>query len=314
MGNITRRLVQSVIALKKAVNKGTQMNNSLNLADRFLPPAYELELNNANNSLNTDYNDVGIAKGNYDNNNLNLRLETEKMRKFSGHFVQVLNLAIDRDDDDFKPGDRGYYHLPDATVPNMDSEENTFSWTEILIAGEANRLAAKPLAVAMSNPNIGKVTLLHTTATSYLVQENLLVTKLNTERARLNEYLEPGKIFIAKLWNYVETQYLELPDETRRNMMREWGVVFVSEGEPITLSGLVKNGAGAPIQGATVTLEDTGAIATTNAEGRYNLPTTFIGLGDLIFSFPALPDVSIPFTTIQDNEGQTLEMPDVVMG
>jgi len=68
MGNITRRLVQSVIALKKAVNKGTQMNNSLNLADRFLPPAYELELNNANNSLNTDYNDVGIAKGNYDNN------------------------------------------------------------------------------------------------------------------------------------------------------------------------------------------------------------------------------------------------------
>jgi len=311
---ITRRLPQSVIAVKKAVNKGAQMNNSLTPAQRFLPPAFEVELNDKSNSITNDYIAEGIANGNYFNNNRNLRLITEKMRKFNSHFIQVLNFAIDREDDDFAPGDRGYYHLPDAFLPNMDSEENAFEWAQTLIAGEASRLAAKPGAVAMSNPNIGKITLLHTTANGYLDQEGTLVTTLNTERAKLNAYLEPGKIFVAKLWNYIETQYLEQPDETRRDMMREWGVVFVSEGAPAIITGLVKSSSGAPKVGATVTLEETGATTTTNAEGRYTLPSTFIGTGDLLIQFPGEVDVTIPVTLTEENEGQNVNMPDVVIG
>jgi hypothetical protein len=289
MSTITRRLPQSIISLKKALNKGVMMNNSLPPAQRFLPPMFETELNEANTALNTAYGQEAIAEGNYANNNRDLGLSVGVMRKYASHFIQVMNLAIDREDDNFDPGDRGYYQLPDGTVPNMDSEANAFLWAGNIIAGEAGRMAEKPGAVAMSNPDISKVAALHASATTFLDQENVLVTALTNARGTVQGLLEPGKLTVTKLWNYLETQYLHLNDSARRDILREWGVVYISEGDPAILNGLVLTAGGQPKEGVTVTLAETGATSTTNADGRYNLPSTFIGTGELLFHFPAEP-------------------------
>ncbi len=48
-------------------------------------------------------------------------------------------------------------------------------------------------------------------------------------------------------------------------------------GVSIRLSGTVSDGSGAPLNGLSVTVLETGDSGATNEAGNYNLPTTFVG-------------------------------------
>jgi len=249
MKTIARRTPKSSITLHKALFKGAMVENNLPAAQRFLPPAFSTKLINTSTDYNNLVRAASTAEANYGSNNSDLRKSVGKLRTYCNHFIQVLNFAIVRGDEGFSEGDRHYYSLTDGKVPNLVSEDNVFFWAENLLNGEANRLAAKPGAPAMSNPSATKLAALKATADDLLVQENQLATIQSLARAQVNKAFKNGVMVVTQLWNFVENNYLQLPDSARRDMMREWGVVFITIGTPTQLSGLVKNEAGEPLPG-----------------------------------------------------------------
>jgi hypothetical protein len=96
-------------------------------------------------------------------------------------------------------------------------------------------------------------------------------------------------------------------------MLRSWGVVYGTVGEPNTLTVLVKDSAGAPLEGASVVLLETEGSSTANPEGRVSLETRTVGNITLRFSYPGKADKDVPVSIADEAEGTTIDLGIVVL-
>ena len=143
------------------------------------------------------------------------------------HIIQHLNNAIAREK--FTPNVRAYYGIAisDKAVPVINSYNDMKYWGELLISGEAARVAAG--GDLMTFPTVEEFELEHF---------NVFISKLNLQSAAKDAYddsLEaiqaknPGyDELIRRTWNEVELAFdHEAPPSKRRNA-REWGVVYTA--------------------------------------------------------------------------------------
>ena len=213
--------------------------------------------------------------------------EIDILRRNVSHFIQVFNMGVVRSK--YPAADRSYYQLPvgNAAVPNLDDQEHVMQWASRLITGDTLRVAAG--GAAMANPDISEVqAALLATETQYNSQ-NLASEALDLAEEAVADTNPAVDKLIKRIWDEVETFYGEEDAPSKRENARRWGVIYVTEGNVATLTGLVKDTEGNPVAGIVVTLLQTSATATTNPEGRYALQTNLIGTATLTAHGPDDP-------------------------
>lgn len=243
----------------------------------------------------------------------------EKLEVFISHFLQVLKLTIKRsiidEEGDWLESDLAFYNL-DTTggnLPDLRAQEAIREWAQILIDGETRRLASRPTAVAMSNPAIGDVQSRYSNVVLINNSTSNALLALTDERGNLDRLNPPADAIILRAWNFLDAHYSNLEDSMKRTALRQWGVVFTSEGKPNILSFLVKNTAGELLQGAVGIIEETGSQDIANEDGRVELSTTVVGPLSIVVQFPGKQKARVEFTIPDDAEEQTFTLPDVIL-
>jgi hypothetical protein len=153
-----------------------------------------------------------------------------KARVYLTHFIRVMNMAIFRGD--LPAETRAYYGLStdESTVPSFNTENELMSWGRRIIEGEEFRI--KKGGSPITNPTIAVVKVRF---------ENFLEAwnYHNTLAKRTFDYIEKNYSLrkeadeiILQLWNEIENTHNELPEEIRKTLSEEYGLVyFYRKGE-----------------------------------------------------------------------------------
>jgi hypothetical protein len=149
----------------------------------------------------------------------------KKAKLYISHFIQVINMAIQRGD--MPTTVRAFYGLEDYDnkVPMLNTEADVIKWGDMIIKGEADRTRRGMAPV--TNPTIAVVKVrFEDFKDTYNYQKTLQKNNTRTlqELARLRENADD---LIQKVWDEVEETYRELPDDLRREKTKEYGVVYV---------------------------------------------------------------------------------------
>ncbi len=148
-----------------------------------------------------------------------------KTRIYISHFIQVLNLAIQRDD--LSPKSRTYYGLDEkeARVPDLGSEQAVIEWGKKVIEGESKRVTSG--GVPIMNPTSAKVKVWYDQFKDGYY--NLQTAEKSNERANLRmiEIRKDTDKLIAEVWNNIEETFAPLGEEEKRRRSEAYGVVYV---------------------------------------------------------------------------------------
>jgi hypothetical protein len=170
---------------------------------------------------------MGLYKQTYDNqvnSNRDFQQVFRNARLYISHFIQVLNLAVQREE--IKLAYKKFYHLDpdDFSVPDMVSAESLIERGQNIIEGEAERL--KSGGVPLYNPAIAKVKVHFDIFKDF--RDNQLLLQQNTSRYadKVNELREPVDELIVDIWNQIEGFFSELPPYKRMETCKQYGVVY----------------------------------------------------------------------------------------
>lgn len=149
----------------------------------------------------------------------------KKAKLYISHFIQVINMAITRGD--MPANVRTYYQLEefDNKVPALNTEADVIKWGETIIKGEAERTRRGMAPV--TNPTIALVKVrFEDFKDSYNFQKTLQKNN-NRTLQELAKLRDDADNLVAKVWDEVEDNYKELPDELRREKSKEYGLIYV---------------------------------------------------------------------------------------
>lgn len=156
-------------------------------------------------------------------------LESVTRRSIS-HFIQVLNLAIERGD--IPAAQRAYYGLDlgSAAVPPLSSQASLHLWADRIASGEATRIAAGGAALAW--PSAAQVAAALAAWVAVIpLHSAALDAYANGQQAIAD--LRPADDFLTT--DLADTVEFNLRDETPSNLRRrarEWGVVYEDDITP----------------------------------------------------------------------------------
>ena len=207
-------------ALKAALKKGQYLEIdtiaypfALKQKIEFFLPKFEVAITNSK-----------LAKEKQFDNSQKFSEYTKKARLYISHFIQVLNLAVLRDE--IKVAHKELYGLPASnTVPDLLSEASLVEWGKKIIEGEQQRTAQG--GIPIYNPTIARVKVHYDIfLDSYERQKNLQaltnrsLEELASMRGRADE-------LILDIWNQVETKYQDVtPNEVRLDKCRDYGLIY----------------------------------------------------------------------------------------
>jgi hypothetical protein len=170
---------------------------------------------------------MGLYKQTYDNqvnSNKDFQQIFRNARLYISHFIQVLNLAVQRSE--IKKEYKKLYHLDpeDFSVPDMVSSESLIEWGQNIIEGEAQRMRAG--GVPLYNPAIAKVKVHYDIFKEY--RDNQLFLQQNTARYadKVNVLRQPIDDLIVDIWNQIEGFFGELPPFKRTESCKAFGVIY----------------------------------------------------------------------------------------
>ncbi|NDV58688.1 hypothetical protein [Bacteroides sp. 519] len=146
-------------------------------------------------------------------------------RLYVSHFIQVLNMAVQRSE--IKVSYKEWYGLPldNYNVPDLMTESAIAEWGEKIIAGEQKRISHG--GTPIYNPAIAKVKVHYDIfMEGYHRQKNLQsITSRSLER--LAEMRPVADELILGLWNQIEKKFEDIePNEVRLDKCREYGVIY----------------------------------------------------------------------------------------
>jgi len=157
--------------------------------------------------------------------NLEHLAHIRKVKMYISHFIQVVNMAIQRGELPLSVLE--YYKLNETgcKVPPLNSEDEICAVGQNLIEGETARIR-KGLS-PITNPTIAVVKVWYEKfLEAYTDQKNL---QMVTARAQKDIALirpEADEIILT-IWNEVENSFKDLPDDLKREKACEYGLVYV---------------------------------------------------------------------------------------
>jgi hypothetical protein len=310
--SVTRKLPGTNITRQISINRANEANTNPPGGVNPLTGATITRVTTQAPLYNQAMTAVATAKANLNTNTPLKDVAVNTCRLFVNHFIQVFNLGVARGK--YPAGHRAYYHLEtdSGALPDLGTEDLVKVWAHNLVEGDAVRLANGGLP--MANPDISEVqaalTAMDTQLTSQANLKFILDEKQEAVDAQ-NILVDP---IIKRVWDETETYFGEETPESKRANARLWGVVYVTEGPPATLSGLVKTVAGVPWEGITVTILETGATAITNHEGRYTMDTTILGVITVKATVSAAASGSQTVNIPEHEDEINVSVADIVIG
>lgn len=308
--SITRRLPTTIITRQTALNNANEANTNPPGGVNALTAATQARVVAQTPLYNQAIQASATAKGNLNTNTPVKDAAVNTCRIFNSHFIQVFNLGVARGK--YPAGHRAYYGLETSSdaLPDMSTEDLVKVWAHRLVDGDAERLLNGGLP--MTNPDIAEVQMaLSTMETQMTAHDNFafLLDQKQEAVETMHALVDP---IIKRVWDEVETYFGEETPESKRANARLWGVVYVTEGAPATLTGLVKDPAGVVVPNAFITIDESSATATTNNEGRYTLETTVLGEVTLRTDVGALSG-KITLTIPDHTTGIDINVADIVL-
>ncbi len=163
----------------------------------------------------------------------------KKAKLYISHFIQVVNMAIQRGD--LAPSILDYYQLKghDRKLPTLNTEEDVIRWGKCIIDGEADRV--KNGMSPITNPTIAVVKVrFEKFYESYYNQKNLRQSNCRTLK-ELSETRPEADEIIVNVWNEVEETFKDLPDDLRRERAIDYGLVYVYRKSEVVEQSLFKS-------------------------------------------------------------------------
>ena len=152
------------------------------------------------------------------------QMNVKTARLYISHFIQVLNLAVLRDE--IKVTHKELYGLPASnTVPDLLSEASLVEWGKKIIEGE--QLRTTQGGIPIYNPTIARVKVHYDIfLDSYERQKNYqaLTNRSLDELASMRDRADE---LILDIWNQVEAKYQDVtPNDTRLEKCRDYGLIY----------------------------------------------------------------------------------------
>jgi len=149
----------------------------------------------------------------------------KKAKLYISHFIQVVNMAIQRGE--ISGSILDFYKLNGYSrkLPPMNSEEEIIKWGEKIIEGEKQRVRKGMSPI--TNPTIAVVKVRYEKfLEAYRNQKNLQLANNRAQKDVADLRPEADDI-ILNVWNEVEESFKDLPDDLRREKATEYGLVYV---------------------------------------------------------------------------------------
>lgn len=151
--------------------------------------------------------------------------QIKKVKMYISHFIQVINMAIQRGEQPIAILD--YYNLAEygCKVPPLNTEEEICIIGRNLIEGETARIR-KGLP-PITNPTIAVVKVWYEKfLDAYMGQKNLQTVTSRMQKDMADLRPEADEIILT-IWNEVEHSFKDLPDDLKREKSCEYGIVYV---------------------------------------------------------------------------------------
>lgn len=153
-----------------------------------------------------------------------------KARIYLTHFIRVMNMAIFRGE--LPAETRAFYGLAtdESTVPSFNTENELMSWGRRVIEGEEFRI--KKGGSPITNPTIAVVKVRFENFIEAWTYHNTLAKRTSDYTEKNLALRKEADEIILQLWNEVEERHNSFPDEIRKKMCEEYGLVyFYRKGE-----------------------------------------------------------------------------------
>lgn len=156
--------------------------------------------------------------------NKTFKTETQNARMYISHFIQVMNLAIQRGE--LKKEIKTSYGLDpkSSAVPDLTSEQNILDWGDKVIRGEEARTMKGGLPIY--NPTIAKVKVHYDIFADHLF--NIRVLRENVARTldEITKMRPAVDDIILDIWNQVEQTYDDLPFDLKIEKCKQFGLIY----------------------------------------------------------------------------------------
>jgi hypothetical protein len=153
-----------------------------------------------------------------------------KARIYLTHFIRVMNMAIFRGE--LPAETRAYFGLAtdESTVPSLNTENELMSWGRRIIDGEAFRIQKGGSPI--TNPTIAVVKVRFENFIEAWNYHNTLTKRTSDYIEKNNKLRKEADEIILQLWNEVENTHNSFPEESRKILSEEYGLVyFYRKGE-----------------------------------------------------------------------------------
>ncbi len=156
--------------------------------------------------------------------------ESQNSRKvcamFISHFLQVFFLGIERGK--YNKSELSYFKIDQNSrvLPPLGKKDEVLSWGEVIIEGDAKRIANG--YAPMANPTAAEVQTSLNAYKSKLALQTTAKDKYDKEQEEMKAIYDVALEAIIAAWDELEFFYRnETPASKRRNC-REWGVVYAT--------------------------------------------------------------------------------------
>lgn len=210
-----------VRALKSAVGKG----DVCNVRDMAITLNTLFEARNFLRKFEAAQIYYSQCYGNQANASRKHQANVKTARLYISHFIQVLNLAVLRDE--IKEISRGMYGLPKSsnTVPDLVSEAAMVEWGRKVVDGEQMRISQG--GIPIYNPTIARVKVHYDIFLDSYEKQKGYQTVTNRSLEALASMRERADELILNIWNQVEARFQEItPDEERLAKCRDYGLIY----------------------------------------------------------------------------------------
>lgn len=160
----------------------------------------------------------------------------KKAKIYISHFIQVVNMAIQRGD--LPANTRSYFGLSDndKKTPSFSNDEDIIEWGKRIISGEQKRKMEGKAFI--SNPTSALVKVHYDRFYEVYGYRNSLTGRTLRAQLDLNSNRKHANRLIQQLWNEIENSYKDLPDDLKREKSVEFGVVYVYRKSEINQDSL----------------------------------------------------------------------------
>lgn len=147
-----------------------------------------------------------------------------KAKLYLTHFIRVMNMAVFRGD--LPAETRAYYGLAtnESVVPSLNSENELISWGKRIIEGEEFRI--RKGGSPITNPTIAVVKVRFQNFLEEDTYHKTLLKRTNDYTEKTGEMRKEADQIILEIWNEIEAAAMSLPEVSRINECKEYGMVY----------------------------------------------------------------------------------------